>query len=91
MAGERVDTRGPKVAVPSWVADIKADNKSWVDEIKAPVPSWVADATKDDGLDQPWKARYGVNDDPKFDEGEDVFLLYKDGIKACRAEGSLAA
>ncbi len=84
MADERVDTREPKAAVPSWVADIKAD-------IKAPVPSWVTDATKDDGLDQPWKARYGVNDDPKFDEGEDVFLLYKDGIKACRAEGSLAA
>lgn len=56
-----------------------------------PLPSWAQQATQDDGLAQPWKTEYGTDDDPKFDEGEDLFVLYKNGIKACRAEGSLAA
>jgi len=55
------------------------------------LPSWAQEASQDDILAQPWKTKFGTKDDPKFDEGEDNFVLYKDGIKACRAEGSLAA
>lgn len=58
---------------------------------RASLPSWAQEATQDDGLAQPWKAKFGTEDDPEFDEGKDLFVLYKNGIKACRAEGSLAA
>lgn len=55
------------------------------------LPSWAQAATQPDGLTQPWKADFGTQDNSKFDEGKDLFVLYKDGVKACSSEGTLAA
>jgi hypothetical protein len=46
---------------------------------------------EEETLSQPWKERFGTEDDPNFTQGRDPVLFYEEGIKVCYGEGSLAA